>query len=94
MNYQFAPFRMGISDVTPEEMEQAKAKVRKTWSVFQSAAKELGLAVADVSLHYTANAMHSTADGLKKASVLMHKQALKVQDLEVKVGQIRYPQAA
>lgn len=61
MNYQFAPFRVGVSDVTQEEMEKAKAAIRSGWSSLKNAAIDLSLAAAEVSLRYT-------VDGLQAAT--------------------------
>lgn len=64
MNYQFAPFRVGISDVTEEEMAAAKAKIKKTGSELRAAAIDLSLAVAEVSLRFTVNGMQTVANEL------------------------------
>lgn len=64
MNYQFAPFRVGISDVTEQEMAAAKAKIKKVGSELKAAAVDLSLAVAEVSLRLTVDGLQAAAYSL------------------------------
>lgn len=82
MNYQFAPFRVGVSDVTPEELAKAKAKINTAWSALKTAVVDLSLAAADVSLYHTSNVLYDTAGGLKQI-------AKKVQTWHCQVSAIR-----
>lgn len=59
MNYQFAPFRVGVSDVTQEELEKAKATVKEQWFNLKAAAIDLSIAAAEVSLRYTVDGMQA-----------------------------------
>jgi len=69
MNYQFAPFRMGVSDVTPEELENMKKKANEV------AVKLVSNTVLGC-LFAAAYVSSTTGDLMLDASKLLRKGAL------------------
>lgn len=68
MNYQCAPFRMGISDVTPEELANIKKEAKMIVNKMYRSAVLIGLIAAEVSLRITANVLSDSSEVLKAAS--------------------------
>jgi len=80
MNYQFAPFRMGISDVTPEEMEAMKKKAKVVVDKMYGKAVFGYLVAAEISTRVAANVLSDSADMLKDAFHITNRLACEVAD--------------
>lgn len=82
MNYQFAPFRMGISDVSPEEMDAMKKKAKVITDQMVRGCVLGCLIVAEIGLRLTANALETSSSVLLDASyVVADKHAVVTREL-------------